>query len=215
MTVTNPRSWFVGGDRSVAERLRKRRWKLLKSEFPHLDQMRVLDLGGTTIWWKRAPVRPRSVTVINLREPCERLDWLNPIQGDACDARELVGSEEFDLVFSNSLIEHLGGHAPRTRFAHVVRSLAPRYAVQTPYRYFPVEPHWLFPGMQFLPTMTRSWLAPRWPLGLTYRWPAERATEEVMFTELLSATEMHSYFPDARIEWERMAGVPKSMIAIR
>jgi hypothetical protein len=36
-----------------------------------------------------------------------------------------------------------------------------------------------------------------------------------MFTELLSASEFRTYFPDARIEWERIAGVPKSMIAIR
>jgi hypothetical protein len=215
MKITNPRSWLVGTDRSVAERLRLRRWDRLKAEFPQLDQMRVLDLGGKTVFWERAPVRPRSVTVINLTEPGDRLDWLNPIQGDACDAPDLVGSQEFDLVFSNSLIEHLGGHAPRTRFAHVVRSLAPRYAVQTPYRYFPVEPHWLFPGMQFLPTTTRIWIAPRWPLGHTYRWPAERAREEVMFTELLSASELHAYFPDARIECERIAGVPKSMTAVR
>jgi hypothetical protein len=185
------------------------------NEFPQLDQMRVLDLGGTDRFWKRAPVQPRSVTVINLEEPGDHLDWLTPIQGDACDAPELVGGQEFDLVFSNSLIEHLGGHIPRTRFAHAVCSLAPRYAVQTPYRYFPVEPHWLFPGMQFLPVTTRSWLAPRWPLGHTYRWPAERARDEVMFTELLSSIEFRTYFPDARIEWERIAGVPKSMIAIR
>jgi hypothetical protein len=36
-----------------------------------------------------------------------------------------------------------------------------------------------------------------------------------MFTELLCASEFHAYFPDARIEWERIAGVPKSMTAIR
>ena len=28
--------------------------------------------------------------------------------------------------------------------------------VQTPYRYFPVEPHWLFPGLQFLPMGLRA-----------------------------------------------------------
>ncbi|MBS1692092.1 MAG: class I SAM-dependent methyltransferase [Actinobacteria bacterium] len=213
--MTNLRSRLVGTDGSLAERLRLRRWQRLAGEFPELARMHVLDLGGTTVWWTRAPIRPKSVTVINLLEPGDGLDWLTPIQGDACDAPELVAGRRFDLVFSNSLIEHLGGHAPRTRFADAVRALAPRYAVQTPYRYFPVEPHWLFPGMQFLPMATRGWLAPRWPLGHTYGWPPERARDEVMFTDLLSASEMRRYFPDARIEWERIAGVPKSMIAIR
>jgi hypothetical protein len=212
---TNPRNWLVGTDGSVAERLRLRRWNRLNREFPELNQMRVLDLGGTTIWWRRAPVQPRSVTVINLYEPGESMEWLHPIRGDACEAPKLVRDEQFDLVFSNSLIEHLGGHGSRVRFAEAVRSLAPRYAVQTPYRYFPIEPHWLFPGMQFLPLTLQSWLAPRWPLGHTYQWPSERALDEVMYTELLSASNFRTYFPDARIEWERIVGFPKSMTAIR
>ena len=66
-------------------------------------------------------------------------------------------------------------------------------------RYFPIEPHWLFPGMQFLPIKAQAWLAPRWPLGMTNGWPEEQAQDEVMFTELLSSTEMQSYFPDARL----------------
>lgn len=209
------RTWFVGADDSVAERMRRRRWTRLLQEFPTLADMRVLDLGGTTGWWDRAPVRPRCVTVINLKEPGEPRPWCRPIQGDACEAPALVDGEEFDLVFSNSLIEHLGGHLPRERFAEAARTLAPRYSVQTPYRYFPVEPHWIFPGMQFLPLRARAWLAPRWPLGHTYRWSADDARDEVMFTHLLSVTEMRSYFPDATIRWERIGGVPKSMTAVR
>jgi hypothetical protein len=195
--------------------MRLRRWERLTREFPDFERMRVLDLGGTTVFWTRAPVRPKSVTVINLKEPGEGLPWVSPVAGDACDAHELVAGEEFDLVFSNSLIEHLGGHLQRARFAEVVRSMAPKYAVQTPYRYFPVEPHWVFPGMQFLPLSVRSWLAPRWPLGHTHGWPGPDAREEVMFTELLSLTDMRTYFPDARIVWERFAGIPKSMTALR
>ena len=177
--------------------------------------MRVLDLGGTTLFWERAPMRPRSVTVINLLEPGDGGPSVRPILGDALDARELAGDEAYDLVFSNSLIEHLGGHLKRVAFAEVVRSMAPHHAVQTPYRYFPVEPHWVFPCMQFLPLKARSWLAPRWPLGQTHGWPRETAAEQVMCTELLSLTEMRFYFPDSRIVWERFGGLPKSMIAVR
>jgi hypothetical protein len=36
-----------------------------------------------------------------------------------------------------------------------------------------------------------------------------------MSVELLSLTGMRTYFPDARIVWERFAGLPKSMTAIR
>ena len=213
--TTGVRSWFVGADHSLAERMRLRRWGRLLDEFPDLEKMRVLDLGGTTIFWRRAPVRPTSVTVINLAEPGEGLPWVRPVEGDACDAIELIGDETFDLVLSNSLIEHLGGHKQRVRFAQAVRSIAPRYAVQTPYRYFPIEPHWVFPGMQFLPLAIRSWLAPRWPLGHTHGWHSTDAEAEVMSTELLSFAAMRAYFPDARFIWERFVGFPKSVTAVR
>jgi hypothetical protein len=214
-TATRIRSRLIFADDSLAQRLRRRRWRRLLEHVPDFAQMRVLDLGGTTIFWTSAPVRPKSVTLINLNDPGSGRPWIRPITGDAGDAPELVRDETFDLVFSNSLIEHLGGHYQRLRFSEVVRSMAPRYVVQTPYRFFPVEPHWLFPGMQFLPTRVRSWLAPRWPLGHTYGWPQPQATNEVMSIDLLSVTEMRTYFPDARIVWERFAGLPKSMTAIR
>ncbi len=73
----------------------------------------------------------------------------------------------------------------------------------------------MFPGFQFLPVSVRSYLAPRWPLGHTYGWDSDASEEEVLPTELLSAVEMRRYFPDAEIVWERVAGVPKSMTAIR
>lgn len=175
----------------------------------------MVDLGGTAVWWSRAPVRPRHVTVVNLYEAGGDFPGVTTIEGDALRADELLRGEEFDLVFSNSLIEHVGGHGPRRRLADVVVSLAPGYLVQTPYRYFPVEPHWMFPGFQFLPMSARFYLAPRWPLGHTYGWAPDASADEVMSTELLSASEMRRYFPDAEIVWERVAGMPKSMTAIK
>ena len=209
------RSVFVGSDGSLAERMRLRRWDMLRATFPDLGDMRVLDLGGTAVFWERAPVRPKSVTVINLAEQGDGMAGVVSIQGDVCDAGELVDGQTFDLTFSNSLIEHLGGHDARARFAEVVRSMAPRYVVQTPYRYFPIEPHWVCPGMQFMPRVARYWLAPRWPLGHTYRWRRNEACEEVRSIELLTMTQMREYFPEARITWERFLGIPKSMSAFR
>src|SRR4051794_12410933 len=188
---------------------------MILERIPDLASLRVLDLGGTGIWWANAPVRPRHVTAVNLYDANFVHPGVTMIAGDALQADELVGGQTFDLVFSNSVIEHLGGHSARKRFAGLARSLAPRYAIQTPYRYFPIEPHWMFPGFQFLPVKTRGYLAPRWPLGHTHGYEAHAAVGEVMGTDLLSATEMKEYFPDAEIVFERFGRVPKSMIAIR
>jgi hypothetical protein len=209
------RMLLVGKEESLAQRMRRRRWRLLLRHLPRLAELRVVDLGGTAVWWSRAPVTPRHVTVVNLYEPGEDAPGVTAIEGDALRADELLRGEDFDLVFSNSLIEHLGGHGPRSRLAEVVGSLAPAYVIQTPYRYFPVEPHWIFPGFQFLPVSARSYIAPRWPLGHTYGWDPDSSAGEVMSTELLSASEMRRYFPEAEIVWERVAGLPKSMTAIK
>jgi hypothetical protein len=209
------RGLLVANEGSVAERLRRRRWDLFLRCVPDLRELRVVDLGGTAHWWDNAPVLPREITVVNLYEADDRSDRIRTVEGDALQADSLLDGGEFDLVFSNSLIEHLGGHAARRRFAEVVYKLAPSYIVQTPYRYFPIEPHWMFPAFQFLPVGARSWVAPRWPLGHTRGWDPALAANEVMSTELLSVAEMRSYFPDAEFVWERVAGLPKSMIAVK
>ena len=214
--LTGARGLLVYNRNSVAERMRRRRWELVRELVPDLAELRVLDLGGTGFFWAQAPVKPAHVTVVNLLEaqflddPC-----VTTIEGDALRADELLAGQDFDLVFSNSLIEHLGGHNARRRFATVAAAMAPRYVIQTPYRYFPVEPHWMFPGFQFLPVAARSQVAPKWPLGHTYGWDRKAATNEILATHLLSASEMRDYFPDAQIHWERVAGVPKSMIVLR
>ena len=135
------------------------------------------------------------------------------VQGDACDPPAHVRDAEFDLVYSNSLIEHVGGHARRCDFASVVHAMASRHWVQTPYRYFPIEPHWLFPGLQFLPQRARAWAIQRWPLS-SFRPNSELALRHVLEVELLSQTEMKYYFPRSELLKERVLGLTKSIIAV-
>lgn len=209
------RDRVVDGPDSLGARLRARRWRTLVDLVPDLADLRVLDLGGRAETWRRAPVHPRSVTLVNL-EPSDRRgeDWLHYAVGDACDPH-LMDGEEFDLVFSNSLLEHVGGYARRRSLAQSIRRLAPRHWVQTPYRYFPVEPHWLCPGMQFLPLPTRILVARYWRLGHTPSSSMEEAENAVLWVELVGAREMRLLFPDSRVFFERIAGVPKSLIAAR
>jgi hypothetical protein len=179
--------------------------------------MSVLDLGGTPHFWEAAPVRPLHVTTVNLDDSIgeSEADWLTHHVGDACEPPADVKSQSFDLVVSNSVLEHVGGHYQRRRLAAVIAQAAPSYWVQTPYRYFPVEPHWVFPFLQWLPFDARVKLISRWPFG--NRRPSDRmsAIDDVHEIELLGRTQMKSYFPEAEIRFERIAGIPKSMIAIR
>ena len=203
---------------SIAARARARRWETFAASFPEVGDMCVLDLGGTTLTWINAPARPREVVIVNLKPQPSDVNWISTVIGDACALPRRVTDQRFDLVYSNSVIEHVGGHARREAFAAAVRNAADRYWVQTPYRYFAIEPHWLFPGFQFLPVAIRAELTRRWKLGnrRAPRRPLDAAVATVLDIELLSKTEMRHYFPDSTtVLSETFLGLVKSLIALK
>jgi hypothetical protein len=209
------RDRFVDAPGSLGDRARTRRWAALSAEFPDLARMRVIDLGGRAEMWLRAPIRPAHVHLVNLEEQRGELpDWITAELRDIVEDGPGEAAGRCDLAFSNSVIEHLGGFGPRQDFARAVRGLAPRHWIQTPYRYFPVEPHFLFPGFQFLPLAVRAAVLPRWPLVHSRPETRARALEIALSVELLSQTELRVLFPESRIIKERVGGLPKSLIAV-
>jgi hypothetical protein len=200
---------------SLAARAREKRLETLLERFPDLEQMSVLDLGGTAGAWRLASCRPARLVLLNVDEPGV-VDGAESVIGDACDPPDRVRREQFDLVFSNSLVEHLGGHWRRERFAEVVRTLGEHYWVQTPYRYFPLEPHYVGPFFQFVPLAVRGQLIANWPIGsLATAKDPKVCLSLAQGTELLTRTEMRGYFPDSVLLSERMLGMAKSLIAVR
>jgi hypothetical protein len=207
---------LVDAPDSWATKRRGQRWRWLVEAFPDLSEMTVLDLGGRLDTWQAASVRGRHVHVVNLEPPPSEVPiWAEVDVADACDLPAAVRRRHYDLVFSNSVIEHVGGHERRLRFAEAVRSLGDRYWVQTPYRFFPIEPHWVAPGMQFLPSALRTSVAYRWPLGHTPAVDRDAARDAALWVELLDRTQMRHYFPDAELRAERLIGMTKSLIAVR
>lgn len=209
---------------SLAARARVARFEQLLARFPDLATMRVLDLGGRPRTWLQNEPRPRQVVCLNLPAGATATDVPVPadapffvVEGDACDPPERLRTETFDLVFSNSVIEHVGGHARRRLFADAVRRFAPHHWVQTPNRYFPLEPHWVFPFFQFLPPRTRAAVSRTWPLG--FEAARGESKEESLATalgvELIGAAEMRLLFPDSVLLRERSFGLAKSLIAVR
>ena len=175
--------------------------------------MRVLDLGGTPSFWRASPVRPERVTLVNTNRHLHAdEEWLELRVADACEPG--LDSERFDLVVSNSVLEHVGGAERRKQLADVVISLSERYWVQTPNRNFPIEPHWLFPGFQFLPFEAKVLVTQTWPFGHRRTRRRRDAERLVRGVELIDATEMRRLFPQADLWIERFAGLPKSLVAV-
>jgi hypothetical protein len=210
------RNRLVDSPGSLAETFRDRRWKTLTATFPDVERMHVVDLGGTVSSWLRAPVRPAHVTVLGFEpDGADDVSWIDSWYADACNLPAHLSALRADLVYSNAVLEHVGGAEPRQRFAASVHRLAPCHWVQTPYRYFPIEPHWLFPGFQFLPVAARVAIGRRWKLVHSSSSDYDAVLGSVLSVDLVGLAEFRRLFGSSTIEKERFAGMTKSLIAIK
>lgn len=201
----------------IGAHFRRRRMLRLAEWFAIEPGWLVLDVGGTPAIWEFCPVRPRLV-ILNqprAREPVP--PGVSYVDGDGASLP--FPDQSFDLVFSNSVIEHLGSRKAMERFAAEVRRTARRYCIQTPDAASPVEPHLYTPFLHWLPASLQHALAPRFSLwSLLSRASADRRDfyirhylEEI---RLLRKQELQHLFPEARILRERFLGLPKSLLAI-
>ena len=122
-------------------------------------ETRVLDVGGTPETWEMLAVRPQ-VTLLNT--PRTKAELAGASWWVAGDGRNLPFRDgAFDVVFSNSVIEHVGDAESQRRFAREVARVGRACWVQTPNRWFPVEQHLLTPLVHWLPKRWQRWIVPR------------------------------------------------------
>jgi hypothetical protein len=158
---------------------------------------------------------PEGVSLTLLNRTAARIDTpgVAVVAGDARDMSEFPDAS-FDVVFSNSVVEHVGSFADQAAIAGEVQRVGRRFFLQTPNRFLPVEPHFLVPGFQFLPIRSRAWLHGCCDLGWMKRAGSyEAALQEVGDLRLLTPTELKSLFPSAQIWLERFFGLPESYVA--
>lgn len=216
--------------RSLANAMRRRRFAffgrmlsgLLAKE--SIEKLRILDLGGTRRFWQQMDFDPSMLTEIcilnnapsEINQDSQSSTITNVsfsfVQGDACDLSQFE-NDSFDIVFSNSVIEHVGSRERQQAMMSEARRVGKRYFIQTPNYYFPLEPHFLFVGFQFLPFSVRVWLVRHFSLGW---FPKARTVEEaesiVSSCNLLKKRELKGFAPKAQIYSERFFGLVKSFI---
>jgi len=209
---------FADNERSgsLSDRLRKKRFGLFLEMIVEMPRpVKVIDVGGTAMFWKNmgySSIKGVKITLLNIKvEPMEGSEMM---QGDARNLRRFK-DKEFDIAFSNSVIEHLGTFDDQRLMAEEMKRVASKVYLQTPNRWFPLEPHTLFPFFQFLPLSIKVWLMMHFDLGW-YKKMTDRklAEQECNSIRLMSKSDLRILFPDAQIRKERILGLVKSFIIL-
>jgi len=179
-------------------------------------------MGGTKSYWKIVPTEiitrnKVTITIVNLpmgELPADDAHF-KYIEADCCDLT-FCNENDFHIAHSNSVIEHVGDWSNMTKFAREISRVAPRYYVQTPNFWFPVEPHCMVPFFHWFPRPARLFLISHLRMG---NWGRRDSVDEAMRTiesaRLLNKKMFYALFSDADRVTERLLFLPKSIIAIK
>jgi hypothetical protein len=192
---------------------RRRRMRRFDEFVSSLDSrpITVLDLGGQPGIWEYVRT-PLEIVILNLPgialhagSDRHRITY---VEGDACDLSRYSDSQ-FDVVFSNSVIEHVGDDRNVRLFCSEAMRVGRTVWIQTPSKHFPIEAHTGMPCWWYYPRGMRRWFINRWRRSL----PAW--TEMVEGTSFITKQQLQSAFPGCRVVTEWYLGFPKSYTAIR
>jgi hypothetical protein len=205
---------------SFVNAIRRRRHQIFIEFLRTLPQktFHILDVGGDYHYWVQNHLDTGGlsarIVLLNLRSslPADADRRFSEIIGDA---RQIpFQDKKFDVVFSNSVIEHLLPGDQRLMSKEVAR-VGCHYFIQTPYRYFPLDPHTYIPFFPVLPLWAKAALIRCFPIYWHQKQGSwEKSLKEAQNINMLSLSMFKRLFPEAAIHREMLLGLCKSLIAI-
>jgi SAM-dependent methyltransferase len=118
--------------------------------------------GSTDNFFEALYPWPERITGVGHTELDRFAAAFPQVRAVRADGRDLpFGDAEFDVGFSNAVVEHVaGGRDGQRQFVHELCRVARRVFVTTPNRRFPLEVHTLLPFVHWLPQGPRERLLP-------------------------------------------------------
>lgn len=197
----------------ISRRFRRKRMSEFERIFRLSSQHNIVDVGGYADNWSLVSAEP-TVLLVNIDSEEHKAGRFRKVRGDGCALQ--FADREFDVAYSNSVIEHVGAWDRQKAFASEIRRVGKSYYIQTPNRHFPIEPHVLMPFAQYFPKPFAKWFLKRFSPHAIIQKPSQESIDNfVETTRLLTYREMRELFPDATIEREKLLGLTKSFIAYR
>ena len=149
---------------SISLRSRERKLRLFLQELRPTADTTVLDVGADEVgfgegdgcatmnFFEELYPWPERITALGLHDGAgfrARYPRIPYVQGDACALP--FGDGAFDIVFSNAVIEHVGGRDRQRQLVSEAIRVGRRVFITTPNRRFPIEVHTRLPLVHWLP----------------------------------------------------------------
>lgn len=138
---------------------RKRKWRIFLEIIKPSFKTSILDVGFSEKEY--SPVDnfleknysyPHNITALGIDTPKEFIRRYPQVKTISYDGKKFpFNDQEFDVCWSNAVIEHVGAKDRQIIFLKEIKRVASKAFITTPNRYFPFETHTCIPLLHFLP----------------------------------------------------------------
>jgi hypothetical protein len=200
----------------VSYHVRQKMFRLFMASMCPRPETRVLDVGVTSDeqhkesnYFEQFYPYPHNITCVGTEDGSHLIDRYPGLRYQQVRPMEPLpfGDGEFDVVFSNAVVEHVGSRADQRIFVGELCRVARAFFITTPNRWFPLEHHTGLPLLHYLPaSVFRSVIR-----DTRYRHWASEAN-----LNILTAAELSGLFPAsvrAQIRSIHLFGVPANLVA--
>jgi hypothetical protein len=212
--------------RQMAGRKRSECFLQYVSEFNR--PVSIIDLGGTFEMWQRWGISCQhslQITLVNHHERdkshTREVAGADFIKEEILDMRDLSSDylRQFDLVFSNSALEHLGSRREQEEVSKRIIDCGRPYFIGVPDRFSPIDPHFANPLVPFFAAYPRKVQAAllivnRFGSGSRSRTFLE-AQDRLKFYNPISRSRLRALFPNAEVVRQSILGVSVFLVAQR
>ena len=172
----------------------------------------ILDLGGKVNFWENRGLTGNNnykITVLNIESEISDYSNIKTVNGNVLKLKDFK-ENSFDIVFSNSVIEHLYNFENQKKMAGEVLRIGKNHIIQTPNKYFFIEPHYMIPFFQFLPKKIQFKILTKTRFSRLKKWDEQLARNYTEEIRLMTQKELKEIFPKSNIFYEKFLGMTKS-----
>ena len=196
---------------------RTKMFALFLNTFQPDQSTTVLDVGVTSDssfresnYFEQFYPYPQNITCVGTEDGSHLMKKHPGLRFEQVRPREPLPfrDSQFDIVFSNAVVEHVGCRQQQANFIGELNRVAKAFFITTPSRWFPVEHHTGLPLLHYLPVrLFRSLISD----SRYHYW----ASEEHL--NILTAHDLSRILPSAgsvRVEKIRLFGLVSNLVAI-